>query len=223
MTNIKLFTLLLLFPLITFAQSGPKFETTEGEDINTGSYLRGKEVVYEINFRNSGDQDLKINSVSTSCGCSSALLSNDVIKPGESGSIKFTFNGLGNGEVVKNVFVNTNETSNSNHTLVIRMKMVEPLTITPSSVISSGKVGDEIKLTITLQNGFEKEIIINEISSNSPVVKILSDLSLLSPSESSVLEISIKIYEDSPVNAAIIIKTSEGDFQIPIFVDIASN
>jgi hypothetical protein len=193
-----------------------------GENIDLGSHMRGKEVKYEIFFKNTGDADLKVTNVSTTCGCSTALLSTDLIKPGDEGSIQFTFNGSGYGQVTKGVVVYTNETT-SVHNLNITMNMVEPLSLLPASIITSGKVGEEINQTATLTNTFDKVVIISDVSSNSPAVKVTSDKMELNTGEAAALIISIKIYEESPVNAAVIIKTSEGEFQIPILVDIKAN
>jgi hypothetical protein len=198
-------------------------EIDEGQNINTGNHLRGKEVIYEIKFKNSGDSDLKITGVQTSCGCSSALISSDNITPGESGSIKFTFNGQGYGMVSKAVTVTTNETSNPSHVIYMTMNMVDPVTLNPQSIITEGKVGDELKQSATLQNSLDKEIDINEITSNTPVIKVESDKMHLTMGETATLNISIKIYEESAINAAVIVKTSEGEFQIPVLVDVKAN
>jgi len=222
--NMKKMLFFLLFPILVFAQSGPKMEIDGGDNINTGSHMRGKEVTYEISFKNAGDADLKINSVQTSCGCSSALISSDLLKPGESGSIKFTFNGQGFGQISKNVLVNTNEPENSNyHTISMTMNMVDPITFNPQSIVTEGKVGDELKRTATITNSLDKEVSITEITSNTPVIKITSDKTILNSGEAASLSISIKIYEESAINAAIIIKTTEGEFQIPVLVDVKPN
>jgi hypothetical protein len=214
---------LLFLPIFALAQAGPKLEVAGGEDINAGNHLRGKEVVYEINFKNSGDADLKILGVSTSCGCSSALASSDLLKPGESGSVKFSFNGQGFGQVMKTVTINTNESEIPYHTIKVNMNMVDLVSLTPQSIITEGKVGDELTQTASITNSSDKDLNITEISSNTPVIKITSDKMVLHPGEASSLNISIKIYEESAINAAIIIKTSEGEFQIPVLVDVKAN
>ncbi|KXK42666.1 MAG: hypothetical protein UZ05_CHB002002950 [Chlorobi bacterium OLB5] len=219
----KLFIALILFPAIIFAQNGPKIEITGGESINTGSHRRGQEVKVDITFKNTGDQDLLITSVSTSCGCSSALTSNEPVKPGETGSIKFTFNGQGMGSVTKVVMITTNEPGNPTHNVQMTMNMADPVTLNPGSIITEGKVGDELKQTATVLNSLDKEIDITEITSNTPVIKITSDKMVLKSGEAAALDISIKIYEESAINAAIIIKTTEGEFQIPVLVDVKSN
>jgi hypothetical protein len=221
MRNILL-TIILFFPVFVFAQTGPIFDIPGGEKLDLGGHMRGKEVKYDIVFKNSGDADLKITSVSTTCGCSTALLSNDLIKPGDEGTIQFTFNGNGYGPVTKGVVVYTNETTNV-HNIMITMNMVEPLSLSPASIVTSGKVGEELNQSATLLNTFDKVVTISDVSSNSPAVKVTSDKMELNSGDSASLSISIKIYEESPVNAAVIIKTSEGEFQIPILVDIKNN
>lgn len=219
----KLILAALFLPLtLLFAQTGPKMEVEGGENLTAGNFLRGKEVAYEIKFKNSGNSELKINSVQTSCGCSSALASSDLLQPGETGSIKFTFNGQGFGQVMKSVIISTNETETNYHTIHVNMNMVDPLSVEPQSIITEGKVGDEVKRTATILNSLDKSVHINEITSNTPVIKITSDKTDLNSGEAAALDISIKIYEESAINAAIIIKTSEGEFQIPVLVDVVN-
>lgn len=220
----KILVLSFLFlPFVILAQNGPKFEIPEGETINTGNHLRNAEVQYEIKFKNSGDDTLKIVSVSATCGCSSALSSSNVLLPGKEGSIKFTFNGIGMGPVTKSIVVSTNEAQDNTHQINMVMNMVDPVTLTPASIITEGKVGEELNQTATMTNSLDKLISITEVTSNSPVVKVSSDKTEIGSGEAASFNISIKIYEDSPVNAAVIIKTSEGEFQIPILVDVMSS
>ncbi len=219
----KLLLALLLFPVLLFAQTGPKIEIAGGDNINTGNHRRGQELTFEITFKNIGDQDLKVTSVQTSCGCSSALASADVVKPGETGTVKFTYNGQGMGSVTKAVMISTNENGSSTKNVLLTMNMVDPLTLNPGSIITEGKVGDELKQKASIVNSMDKEIDITEITSNTPVIKITADKMALMSGDTSNLDITIKIYEESAINAAIIIKTTEGEFQIPVLVDVKAN
>jgi uncharacterized protein DUF1573 len=218
--KLRYLSLLLFISSQLLAQQAPKFEIAGGETISTGDHPKGKEVQYDIVFKNAGTGELKISSVTTTCGCSSALTSGDVVKAGETGTIKFTFNGNASGMVAKGVVVTTNEPTGNVHNLTVQMNMVEPLALDPSSIITQGKVGDELKQTATIRNVLDREVTITEISSNSPAVKVTSDKMTLQIGEAASIQIAIKIFEDAPVNAAVEIKTSEGTFQIPVFVDI---
>jgi hypothetical protein len=219
----KIFIALFLLPILIFAQTGPKIEIVEGDNINTGYHKRGVLLEYDIVFKNTGDQDLKITAVQTSCGCSSALAGSDAVKPGETGIVKFTYNGQGMGSVSKVVTITTNEAGGSSHNVTMTMNMADPVTMDPGSIITEGKVGDELKQLATIKNNYDKAIDITELTSNTPVIKISSDKMSLQPGDSASLNILIKIYEESAINAAIIIKTTEGEFQIPVLVDVKSN
>jgi hypothetical protein len=219
----NLFIALLFFPVMLFAQTGPKIEIVGGDNINTGNHRKGQELTHEITFKNVGDQDLLVTSVQTSCGCSSALASSDAVKPGETGTIKFTFNGQGMGSVTKVVMITTNEAGGSTKNVQMTMNLVDPVTLNPGSIITEGKVGDELNQKASIQNTMDKEIDITELTSNTPVIKITSDKMILMAGETANLDISIKIYEESAINAAIIIKTTEGEFQIPVLVDVKNN
>ena len=48
----------------------------------------GKILELDIIVRNNGKSELKIEKVNASCGCTAALLSKKVIKPGESGDLR---------------------------------------------------------------------------------------------------------------------------------------
>ncbi len=221
MKSLKIF-FVLLFAFTLLAQNSPKLEVVGGENINIGNKQRGVPVEYDIAVKNVGNADLKITSVSSSCGCMGILSSTDVIKPGESGSVKFSFNGQGMGIVSKNIYIATNESAGASHTVTFTVNMVDPLSVNPASIMTEGKVGDEIKQTATLTNSSGSEITITEITSNSPVVKVESDKMSIANGEAASLSISIKLYEETTVNAAVTIKTNQGEFQIPILVDVKS-
>jgi len=100
------------------------------------------------------------------------------------------------------------------------MNMLDPVVLNPQSIMTEGKVGQELEQIATITNSYDKDLDINEITSNTPVIKIQSDKTHLTTGEAASLKISIKIYEESAINAAIIIKTSEGEFQIPVLVEV---
>ena len=67
-------------------------------------------------FKNEGKKDLVIRHVRATCGCTAVQQGNQGvgIKPGESSSIKATFNSGGySGKVTKAIYVYTNDPKNS--------------------------------------------------------------------------------------------------------------
>ncbi|MCH8035180.1 MAG: DUF1573 domain-containing protein [Bacteroidetes bacterium] len=66
------------YPVLRFIQTQHDF----------GKVKEGKIVEYTFNFENSGKSTLKIKDIKTSCGCTAALVSSEVLKPGEQGTLK---------------------------------------------------------------------------------------------------------------------------------------
>lgn len=64
----------------------------ENETHDFGTIPQNKPATHEFVFKNVGDAPIILASVSPSCGCSVADFSKTPVKPGETGSIKVTFN-----------------------------------------------------------------------------------------------------------------------------------
>lgn len=72
-------------PVITFEKKLHEF----------GSVIQGEIVSYNFKFTNTGNADLIIAKVSTSCGCTASNYPVDPIKPGESKMIEVKFDSKG--------------------------------------------------------------------------------------------------------------------------------
>ncbi len=67
----------------------------EKETHDFGKIRAGDIVNYEFKFTNTGKSPLIITNAVASCGCTTPIWPKDPIKPGESGTIKVTFNSKG--------------------------------------------------------------------------------------------------------------------------------
>ncbi|MBU1010879.1 MAG: DUF1573 domain-containing protein [Bacteroidetes bacterium] len=114
------------------ATSGPEgqiaaiaFAQTEHD---FGRLIMGEKVSFVYKFTNTGDKDLIITKVSTSCGCTASQYTTDPVKPGEDGRIEVTFDSSGQkGMVNKSITVISN-TQPQNNTLRLRAQVVTPET-----------------------------------------------------------------------------------------------
>jgi len=78
----------------------------------------------EFKFTNAGKRDLLIRNVKSSCGCTAVQQGNSAIKPGESSSIKATFNsGSYKGKVTKAIYVYSNDPKNSEVILMLNAEV----------------------------------------------------------------------------------------------------
>ena len=88
---------------------GPKIEFDETEH-NFGSAKEGTLLEYLFNFKNIGTTDLEIKNIQTSCGCTAAMASSKLLKPGEKGTIKIEFDTANrSGHTTRTITITTNE------------------------------------------------------------------------------------------------------------------
>jgi hypothetical protein len=69
-------------PVIQFEETSHDF----------GKIIQGEKVSYTFKFKNTGNSDLLISRVSTSCGCTVGEYPKEPVGPGKSGTIEVTFN-----------------------------------------------------------------------------------------------------------------------------------
>jgi len=94
-----------------------KFEQTQHD---FGKIEEGKINEHIFKFKNLGKENLIINDVRTSCGCTAAVVEGQDLKPGESGSIKIQFDSSGrNGRQSKTIVVLSNDPETPTATLTI--------------------------------------------------------------------------------------------------------
>lgn len=105
MKNLLLFAAMVLVSVATHAQAKMSFET---ETIDYGQIAKGSDGVRVFNFTNTGDQDLIISDVKSSCGCTVPEKPDGPIAPGESSTIKVKYDTKRVGKIRKTVTVYSN-------------------------------------------------------------------------------------------------------------------
>lgn len=95
-------------------------------DHDFGKVIQGEIVTYNFKFTNTGNSDLIIAKVSTSCGCTASDYPTDPMKPGETKSIEAKFDSKGRvGFQNKRVTVLTNATPAKTN-LYIKADVIKP-------------------------------------------------------------------------------------------------
>jgi hypothetical protein len=94
-------------------------------DIGTMAPATNKDV--EFRFKNEGKRDLIIRYIRPTCGCTAVKEGgSSVIKPGENGIIKASFNSGGyKGKVTKAIYVYTNDPKNSEVILMLNAEVID--------------------------------------------------------------------------------------------------
>jgi hypothetical protein len=131
-------TLLAALALLLFAQAWAedvKPAATTGARIaveplsfDFGRVLPDKTLTKEFSIRNYGSQDLVIENVSTSCGCTVAELQTKTIKPGKNTplQVSLTTRAGQQGKMVKSVLIKSNDPGKPTFELKLEAEVVPP-------------------------------------------------------------------------------------------------
>lgn len=109
-----LFVIGMIALFLAACSSGSADLVLEQTSIDLGQVINGEVRSMEIPLRNTGSSELVIESVTTSCGCTTAEVSPMTIQPGESGMLLVQFDSgahgpESNGPVMRQVFIASND------------------------------------------------------------------------------------------------------------------
>lgn len=112
--------LLLIFLVCSVYSKGQNsaFITFDSLTINYGKILQGDNGTVDFKFTNTGDRDLKINKVRSSCGCTIPKKPDSLIAPGVSDLIKVNYDTERIGIINKTIIVNSNA---ANGTVILKI------------------------------------------------------------------------------------------------------
>lgn len=103
----------------TPAKKGPIIKTDE-DTYNFGSIKQGDVVEHVFTLRNDGVDTLIISNTQSSCGCTTSMLDQNHILPGQVGKLKAVFNSSGKmGHITKTIYIYNNDVTNPNKTVQI--------------------------------------------------------------------------------------------------------
>lgn len=136
--------ILLCLGTISYGEKGPKIIFKE-DSFDFGKIKQGEVVSHKFVFTNEGDAPLKINKVTSSCGCTAALVSQKNLAPGGKGEIKATLNSRGyRGNLIKYIYVESNDPNLPTTKLSIKVMIEVP----PSPKISLDRYSSDLGLSL---------------------------------------------------------------------------
>lgn len=80
----------------------------KSDTVDVGEIPQGTPKNIEFTFKNTGDKEVIITNVRTSCGCTASDYTREAIAPGKTGFVKATYNAATKGAFTKTVTVTTN-------------------------------------------------------------------------------------------------------------------
>ncbi|MGC8749067.1 MAG: DUF1573 domain-containing protein [Candidatus Kapaibacteriota bacterium] len=159
----RLFVLVLLtFPILLLAQ--PKIEIVGGDSYDWGTVKATQDPLKaKIKIKNTGTEVLKITEVKPGCGCTTAPLDKNELKPGEEATLDVSLRIAGyQGNVVKSIRIASNDPTNPNKYLYLKANIFVPISITPTSYFAFNEmtVGKEATAKVTIKNNTNESITI---------------------------------------------------------------
>ncbi len=125
-------------------------------------------------FENRGKAPLLLRKVSTSCGCTAALVSSNLIAPGESGKVEVSLRTTGyKGKLTKEVYLDSNDPHNPHFVLKLVGEVKRDIDATPS-YIDFGVIapGATFVKTVRVASQTGVPFYITKLSASSPSVHL---------------------------------------------------
>ncbi|HXG18198.1 MAG TPA: DUF1573 domain-containing protein [Methylomirabilota bacterium] len=158
----------------TPAPSGPPRIVFHDPVFDFGKVEQGAQVNHLFRFTNQGGQDLRIESVKTSCGCTAAVISAEVIPPGQEGTISATFDTTHfSGEKAKSVSVYSNDPAQPVTTLTLQGEITVEVAVDPPQLyLGRVRRGEETVRSVDVLYDAAKPIAITKIENSSPLLTV---------------------------------------------------
>ncbi len=158
-------------PGVTSAGGAPAIFVKESTH-DFGTVSEGDTVREQFLVENRGKASLFIGKVSTSCGCTAALLSSNVIAPGESGQIDVTFRTQGyHGVLTKQIYLESNDPRDPRLVLKLTGTVNRDIDTTPQFVdFGTIAPGATISKTVRVASAQGMPFFITKLSASSPSV-----------------------------------------------------
>jgi uncharacterized membrane protein len=219
----------------------PKIEIIGGDVYDWGDVkLSEGPLKATIKIKNTGDKELIIQNVKPSCGCTTAPLDKDRLKPGETANLDVTLKVSSGGKTSKSIRIASNDPAVPNKNLTISANVIEMLKIEPTSYIrfTELQVGKESMATVSLFNNdkipmkikrtsHEPSFMIvsfvsgkGEVSSNEAVIPPGQKIDIkvkVTPQTSGYYKCNIKLSSDHPDHKLIEINGYGSVAESPIF------
>ncbi len=201
---------------------GPKFEFVGGNNYDWGKINKNDgPLKAKIQIKNTGNEDLKIHSVKPACGCTTAPISKDVIKPGETADIDVTLNiSKESGKVSKSINITTNDPNNDKVNYLLKCDVFVPLTLFPKALnFSNIEAGKEGVAKIILTNNTDRKIKILDVKNELGDLKLnIKSGTVLNPKENFAIEAKYLTKQAGSINSKVTIITDSEEVEMSFVV-----
>ncbi len=201
----------------------------QGNEISFGTIFQTGAVVYKvITVKNTGSDSIKINSVTTSCGCTAAIVATSALAPGEETDVRIQFNPTGYiGDVTKYIYISNSAKKFPLITVKMTGYVAYALQPTPSYVLfNNAQVGKLDSTEINLSNTSDEEMRITKVDLPSKELTYRLNKRLLKPGDFANLDIYINPTNTRDIDGYIVVHTTsdkQPQLQLRVFAGLVGN
>ena len=187
--------LLLVTALPLAAQ--PKMKIVEGTKLDYGTIYSNELMRHELTVKNEGKDTLSVSDISSSCGCTVAMVSKNHIPPKGEGKISISFDpSRFSGTVSKAISFETNDPANPHGHVEFTVNVSKVIEVSEDYITFPGAVVDSTtEVVYGLKNVTDRPIRILSILSTSPIVSAESDTKIIAPQQAAKITASLRSSE----------------------------
>jgi len=141
---------------------------------NFGEMHQETKSTHIFKIKNTGDADLEIKDIKTSCGCTAAMVSKNIILPGETGDLNVIFSSKRfQGEVTRQITLVTNDPANETSVIKIKALVKALLEVNPA-YLNFGRITEAKSQTmdVKLKNMTNEVMTLDSITSENKDITI---------------------------------------------------
>jgi hypothetical protein len=190
MKKLSLLHVVCLCLLLTAVSSSqPKLTIVGGANFEFGDVFTDMAVKKIITLKNEGNKTLTISNVSTTCGCTAALLSNPDIPPGDSGLLSISFDGKKfSGVIKRSVSFETNDPEQKKIHVNFSANVVKLLSIEPEYLMFNRVFLDSSSSqSLFIKNNSEETIKVLSLNTTTDLVIPKAEKTILKPNDSTYI------------------------------------
>lgn len=194
----------------------------DNPDYDFGKIYNGETAEHVFVIHNRGGSPLEIKNVRSTCGCTVTTIGKRTLGPQESTELKAVFNSKRyRGEVIKNIYVYSNDPENPIQKLSVRADVTVDLEVKPSIVYLAGlKAGERVERDVLIKNLTDSTVKIKEIASTVSSINLELSKMNIEPGDSANLKLVIdEIKKDMKLTGELtIFNTShQGEFKVKVY------
>ncbi len=194
----------------------PKLEIVGGTTYNWGNISpKTSPLETAIKIVNLGNEELHVTGVKPGCGCTTAPIDKDKIKPGDTATVKVSLNvGASSGDLTKVITITSNDPKASNIIYSLKANVIRAVQVLPSQyfVFTGATLGNKSEAKVQIKNNSDAAITLSDYETTNGLKINWNGNKSIKPGEQAELTASLIPDKTGYFNGTVRMKTTNPDF-----------